>query len=121
MYGIWRTWELANSFKNIWVMFHNMFLACDLLVGPLLLYFWYMWGILQIGWHTYFCLRVALSGQLLGNMYLYGYWHLLSLPGVIIIRLALGGRKSSLDLGCIRSNASLDLQDTSILPSLVAT
>ena len=74
----------ANSFKDIWVMSHNKVLACNLLVGPLLLYFWYIQGILHIGWHTCFCLRVALCKQLLGPMYLYWCWHLFGLLGVIL-------------------------------------
>ena len=50
----------------------------------MLLHFWYLQGILHIGWHASFCYRLALSGQLLGTVYLYWCLHVFSVLGVIL-------------------------------------
>ena len=43
LYPIWRTWESANPFKDIWVFTQNLFLACDQL-GNCILLSWHLSG-----------------------------------------------------------------------------
>ena len=84
MYGIWRTWKLANSFSNIWIVLHNEIFACYLLVGPVLLCYRCLQRILCIGWHTSFHLGMALCRQLLGTVYFHWHWCMLCFLGVIL-------------------------------------
>ena len=36
LYMIWRTWEAANPFNDIWVFMQNMVFACDQLENCIL-------------------------------------------------------------------------------------
>ena len=84
MDGVRKTQKLANTTEDIWVLFHNLVFACNYLVWLRLLHCWCLWGILHIGCCACFCYSLALSGQLLGTMYLCWYLDLLSLLWMIL-------------------------------------